>query len=95
MRGALKEYLAMIEKFYHVKPVIYSYATFYIDYLSSDFDDYPLWVAHYFEESKPRVHRHWDFWQHNESGHVYGIATPVDFNVFNGDSVAFKNFLVE
>jgi len=95
MRQELKEYLATIEQFYHVRPVIYSYATFYNDYLSRDFDDYPLWVAHYFEENKPRVHRHWDFWQHNESGRVYGVSTNVDFNVFNGDSAAFKNFLVK
>lgn len=95
MREALKEYLSTIERFYHVKPVIYSYATFYNDYLNGDFDDYPLWVAHYFEENKPRVHRHWDFWQHNENGHVYGISTPVDFNVFNGDSIAFRALLMK
>ena len=95
VRNELKKYLNAIEQFYHVQPVIYSYASFYNDYLSRDFDDYPLWVAHYFEEHNPRVNRHWDFWQHSENGRVYGISTPVDFNVFNGDSTAFKSLLMK
>ncbi|ANI88111.1 glycoside hydrolase [Arachidicoccus ginsenosidimutans] len=94
VRGELHNYLSTIENYYHIKPVIYSYATFYNDYLDGEFDDYPLWVAHYFEEHKPRIKRHWNFWQHSENGHVYGIREHVDFSVFNGDSAAFKNFLL-
>lgn len=95
MRSELKECISTIEKFYHVKPVIYSSASFYNDYLHGEFDEYCLWVAHYFEERKPRIHRSWSFWQHNENGHVYGILPRVDFNVFNGDSMAFRSFLVQ
>ncbi|HEY0298253.1 MAG TPA: GH25 family lysozyme, partial [Arachidicoccus sp.] len=95
MREELKEYLAAIENYYQIRPIIYSYATFYNDYLGSDFDDYPLWVAHYFEEHKPRVSRHWDIWQHNEHGRVYGIGNDVDFSVFNGDSAAFNALLIK
>lgn len=94
MTAELQEYLTTVENYYHVKPVIYSYASFYNDYLEGEFDDYPLWVAHYYEEHKPRIYRHWDFWQHNENGHLAGIAPLVDFDVFNGDSAAFKKFLV-
>ena len=63
---------------------------FYEKYLGSEFNDYPLWVAHYDEPEKPRIEREWLFWQHSESGHVNGIATKVDFSVFNGDSTAFQ-----
>jgi lysozyme len=49
-----------------------------------------LWVAHYLVKDKPRIKRNWIFWQHNESGHVNGIASFVDFNVFNGDSASFE-----
>ena len=58
------------------------------------FDDYPLWVAHYLQPHQPRISRDWAFWQHSEQGHVNGIFSKVDFDVFNGDSTAFKALLV-
>ena len=94
MRVALKTFLNLIQNNYKVKPIIYSYATFYRDYLGSDFDNYPLWIAHYKEKNKPDVIRPWQFWQHSEEGHVNGISHKVDFNVFNGDSAAFKKLLL-
>ncbi len=95
MQRELNAYLVRIEEHYKVRPIIYSYASFYDSYLGKDFDSYPLWVAHYLEEKKPRVHRHWDFWQHSENAHVYGIQGNVDFNVFGGDSIAFRRLLIK
>lgn len=95
MQRELRAYLITIEKHYKIRPIIYSYATFYDNFLGKDFDQYPLWVAHYLEEKKPRVDRHWDFWQHSENAHVYGIKGNVDFNVFDGDSIAFKRLLIK
>lgn len=94
MRQRLKACLAEVEKAYHVKPIIYSGADFYNNYLGNAFNQYPLWVAHYFEYNQPRVHRDWQFWQHSSNGKVSGIPAPVDFNVFNGDSTAFKKLLM-
>ena len=90
----IKEWLTIIEQHYKVKPIIYTYADFYAANLSVGFDEYPLWVAHYVNSNKPRINRNWHFWQHNETGRVNGINAPVDFNVFNGDSAAFKNLLM-
>jgi lysozyme len=95
MRKRLKECLDSLEVYYHVKPIIYSYADFYENYLGKDFDDYPLWVAHYLEPEKPRIKRDWSFWQHSNEGHINGITTPVDCNVFNGDSLAFRELLIK
>ena len=89
------DWLLLAEKRYKVKPIIYSNIDFYNTYLAGRFDDYPLWIAHYLEKNKPRIQRSWSFWQHNESGHVNGVRTNVDFNVFNGDSTAFKNILIK
>ncbi|MEO7523261.1 MAG: GH25 family lysozyme, partial [Ferruginibacter sp.] len=77
-----------------VKPIIYTNADFYRSFLAGRFDNYPLWVAHYLVQNKPRIERNWYFWQHNETGRVNGINGFVDFNVFNGDSVFFKRILV-
>ena len=94
MQERVADWLQMVEKKYRVKPIIYTNADFYTNFLSGRFDDYPLWVAHYLVQDKPRVQRSWHFWQHSESGHVNGIEPYVDFNVFNGDSAAFKRLLI-
>jgi len=94
LRKELKVWLDVVENYYNVKPIIYTYLDFYDKNLKGYFDDYPLWVAHYLQPHQPRISREWTFWQHSEAGHVNGIFSKVDFNVFNGDSVAFNALLV-
>jgi lysozyme len=94
LRMELKEWLDVAENYYHVRPIIYTYLDFYDKNLKGYFDDYPLWVAHYLQPHQPRINRDWTFWQHSEQGRADGIASKVDFNVFNGDSVSFKSLLV-
>jgi lysozyme len=95
MRKEVQDWLTVVEDYYQVKPIIYTYVNFYTRFLSGEFDDYPLWAAHYLEKDKPRINRPWIFWQHNERGHVNGIRQPVDFNVFNGDRSDFDKLLVK
>lgn len=94
LKNELKEWLDVVENYYGVKPMIYTNVDFYNHYLNKDFDSYPLWTAHYFQYDAPHINRNWAFWQHSEEGRVNGILTKVDFNVFNGDSTAFRNLLV-
>ena len=94
LRKEVKEWLDVVELYYKVKPIIYTNVDFYDQNLGSDFDDYPLWVAHYYQQEQPRIARNWIFWQHNDQGNVNGITAKVDFNVFRGDSVEFRNILV-
>ena len=89
------DWLLMVEKQYKVKPIIYTNIDFYENFLNGKFEDYPLWVAHYYVKDKPRIKRNWVFWQHNEYGRVNGVDTFVDFNVFRGDSISFKKLLVK
>lgn len=93
LRKPIRDWLQAVEYYYGVKPIIYTNANFYEQHLAGFFDDYPLWVAHYLQKTEPRIGRKWDFWQHSEKGRVNGISTPVDFNVFNGDSSAFFQML--
>ena len=95
LRQRVLDFLATVEEYYKVKPILYTNVDFYQYYLKDEFDGYPLWVAHYLQKDRPRIYRDWAFWQHNESGRVNGIAAFVDFNVFNGDSTAFSNLLVK
>ncbi len=95
LQERVADWLRVVEKEFNVKPIIYTNAAFYETFLAGRFDDYPLWVAHYKIKDKPRIKRVWHFWQHSESGRVNGIDAMVDFNVFNGDSTAFKKLLIQ
>lgn len=95
LQQRLKAWLYATELAYGVKPIIYTNVDFYKKYLSGEFDDYPLWAAHYLQPNAPRINRDWHFWQHSERGKVSGINANVDFNVFNGDSTAFADMLLK
>jgi lysozyme len=94
LKKEVKEWLDVVEQYYKVKPIIYTNIDFYKRHLGSEFDDYPLWVAHYYQEHQPRINRGWVFWQHNDGGNVNGITSKVDFNVFSGDSAEFRSLLL-
>ncbi len=95
IRKEAKEWLDIVENYYHVKPIIYTNVDFYNRNLGREFDSYPLWIAHYYQPQEPSISRGWLFWQHSDEGRVNGITTPVDFNVFNGDSLDFKSLLIK
>ncbi len=94
LKREAKEWLEIVEAHYGVKPIIYTNVDFYNRYLGEQFDEYPLWVAHYYQPVQPRIRRGWVLWQHSDRGRVNGIVSPVDFNVFNGDSAEFRQLLI-
>lgn len=94
VRERAREWLETVENYYGVRPIIYANVDFYQQILKDEFDDYPLWVAHYLQKEKPRIYRPWHFWQYSEQGHVNGIFCKVDFNAFYGDSTDFKNLMI-
>ncbi len=95
LKQKVKEWLDIVETHYGVKPILYTNASFYENVLGSDFDAYPLWVAHYLQKKEPRIKRNWFLWQHSEKGRVNGIDAFVDFNVFNGDSTDLENLKIK
>jgi lysozyme len=95
IKKEVKKWLDIVEVNYNVKPIIYTNIDFYKQNLGSDFDTYPLWVAHYYQPRQPRISRDWVFWQHNDNGRVNGVLSPVDFNVYSGDSVEFRQLLIK
>lgn len=91
----IKVWLQKVEEACFVKPILYSNISFYSRYLKGHFKDYPVWIAHYLQPAKPRLNNEWIFWQHSEKGRVNGIKTPVDFNVYQGDSTTFAKLLIK
>ena len=92
-----KEFLRILEKHYKVKPILYTNRDFYKRYFAGikDFQGYRFWIAHYHVNNfdMPGDEK-WHFWQHSDRGNVSGINEKVDFNVFNGDSVALRKLCV-
>jgi len=95
IKKELKTWLDIVENNYHIKPIIYTNIDFYKQNMGDEFDNYPLWVAHYYQPRQPRIQRDWVFWQHNDNGRVNGILSPVDFNVYSGDSISFQQLLIK
>jgi lysozyme len=83
-KASVLEWLEIVEQYYHVKPIIYTYYKFKLKYLSDPvFDEYPYWIAHYYVE-KVTYQGPWKFWQHTDAGRLPGIKGTVDFNIYNG-----------
>ena len=86
-----KEWLKLIEKHYGVKPIIYTYNNYYIDYLKGHgLDDYDYWIARYGSEPSAR---HWEIWQFTEKGVCKGIDHAVDIDLFRGDFTDLKAYV--
>lgn len=94
MRAELVDFLHYVEMKTKVRPIIYTGLKFYEDYLEGHFDEYPLWVAHYYQPKLKLNPSRWKFWQHSDKAKINGIGHVVDFNAFNGDSLALDNMLV-
>ncbi len=87
-------WLHIVEDRYHVKPIIYTYYKFKMQYLSDQrFDSYPYWIAHYYVD-KVEYKGKWKFWQHTDAGHLPGIKGEVDFDIYNGSYYDLKQLTI-
>ena len=83
-KKSVLQWLNMVEHHYQVKPIIYTYYKFKMQYLSDEvFDQYPYWIAHYYVDSVAYKGA-WKFWQYTDVGKLPGIKGHVDFNIYNG-----------
>lgn len=94
MREGLQNWLDVVEKYYGVKPIIYSGASFYNDHLKDHFPGYKIWIAKYSLFSE-KMNEEWDFWQFTDKGTVNGVETKVDLNIFKGDRYELKKFVIQ
>ena len=83
-KSSVLEWLNRVEAHYQVKPILYTYYRFKMDYLNDTiFNQYPYWIAHYYVDSVTYPGP-WKFWQHTDVGRLPGIKGDVDFNIYNG-----------
>ena len=68
----IQTWLDLVEKRYKRKPILYTYISFYEDYLYPTFKSYPLWVANYNNVSVPTSVFTWKMWQFTENSITAG-----------------------
>ena len=93
----LHRYLNTVQGLTGRRPIIYTYPVFWKTAMAntSDFSQYPLWIADYRGNPQPEVPGGWNtwtFWQYTSSGSVPGIAGPTDVNVYSGAQGPFNNY---
>lgn len=95
--GLMRElgvFLALLEKHYGRRPVLYVTDTFAKTYLAhGELAAYPLWVRDIVREPAEFNGRIWQLWQFSNRGRVPGIQGFVDQNVFAGGPAAFRRFV--
>ena len=86
-----KQWLKAIEKHYGVKPIIYTYNNYYVDYLKGHgLDDYDYWIARYGAEPSARS---WEIWQFTDKGRIAGIGHAVDIDLFRGTYIDLVKYV--
>lgn len=91
----IREWLSIVEKRAGTRPILYVNQGFVRKYLDAAPDlkqNYLVWIARY-GVYKPDVHL--ALWQLSADGHVTGIRSEVDINVFNGYAGQWEEFLRE
>jgi lysozyme len=91
LRKGVQNWLRLVEKHYHCKPIVYTGRFFYERYLKGSVDGYPLWIASYGPHHKV-AKLPWTFYQFSEKMVVHGINTFVDGNFFQGSLTKLRNF---
>lgn len=76
------------------RPIIYTDTTFHREVLEGQFEGYNFWLRSVAAEPREIFRaRPWLFWQFTTTGHVPGIAGPVDRNAFNGTLDEWRQML--
>lgn len=91
----VRAWLALAERHYGKRPIIYVDIPFYRDVMASgELADYPVWVRSVAAPPQARYPgRRWAFWQYTARGRVAGINAEVDRNVFAGSREEWRRLV--
>lgn len=94
LRRAALTWLRIVEERYGVPPILYTGYKFRRDNLNTkDFEHYPYWIAHYYVRELSYKGT-WRFWQHTDQGHIAGIRTKVDLNIYSGSMYELRKMCI-
>ncbi|WP_280476765.1 glycoside hydrolase family 25 protein [Nocardia asiatica] len=92
-----RRYLTTVQALTGRVPIVYTYPNFWRTAMAdtSEFSEYPLWIADYRGNAQPEVPGGWPawtFWQTTDSGSIPGISGRVDLNVYSGAQGDFARY---
>lgn len=91
MQNEALKWLEIIERYYGVRPIVYTSEVWKNNYLKDDrFSKYDFWIARY-NQVGPFMSR-WKFWQSTSTGKLNGYNRHIDVDVFNGSYHDFLNY---
>ena len=94
VRSEMTVFLAMVERHYGKKPIIYTSIDFFEDNGLSTFRGYPYWLRSVAGHPDDKYEGNpFTFWQYTGTGKVPGVSGNADINVFNGSQAAWKKWL--
>ena len=84
----LKVFLELVEKAYGVKPLIYTRADIYDNYLKGEFDGYKKWISSLYTPLSWNYKDDWYLWQYLNRGELDGYTGGeqyIDLNILNSE----------
>lgn len=87
----LRTFIERIESHYQIQPILYTYSSFYVEYLKPHFNNYTFWMAQYDinpptgmhiieNDTMPLEPPHVAMWQFTCKGRINGITGHVDLS---------------
>lgn len=82
----LRAFVAIVERHYGVRPIVYTGPRFWDRYLGDGYGDHALWIAEYGVTSPtvPTGWSSWTIWQHRGNASIPGVERVVDLNRLAG-----------
>ncbi|NDV68457.1 GH25 family lysozyme [Dysgonomonas sp. 25] len=93
LMAEITTYINMVEQHYQKRVIIYSTNEFYKQYLIGQFPENPVWIRDILSTPSLPDKKEWAFWQFANRGHLEGIETEVDLNVYKGSQADFERFV--
>lgn len=82
-----------INKYYGVKPIIYTNKECYKLYIKDNFPDNPLWICD-LHQVPVGDYEHWAIWQFSHTGKLNSVVGDVDLNFYRGTFEEFNSLLI-
>ena len=86
----IQSFLNEVESHYGKKVILYVTHEFYDHFMNDQFLGNPIWIRDIYQQPVLPKQRKWLIWQFANRGHLQGIETYVDLNVFNGNEELYN-----
>ncbi|QKG78814.1 glycoside hydrolase family 25 protein [Tenuifilum thalassicum] len=88
----IRAFIRLVEEKTKTKVLIYTNKDTYKWYIKDEFLENDIWICSF--DHTPKIEKPWTFWQYHHEGRLDGVEGKVDYNVFYGNSIEWKHYLI-